>query len=147
MHQELGSGPHHCSSVALIYYPVCLHSYLRPCPPSPSIKHTQTYNTHVCPLTVSTMPSWTLRHMHIYIWLRVCMCPHTLISTPTYSALTTHTYMCSSNGEFSHASFFLPHHSIIVFSSISSCILIFILQSLSRRDKSPRGQVCRSVWH
>lgn len=70
--------------------------------------HTDTLGltyTHVCPLTVSTLPSWTLRQIHTNILLRVCMNPHTLIYTPTYAALTTHTYTCSSNGEFSHASF------------------------------------------
>lgn len=44
MHQRLGREPHHGCSVALIYYPVCLHSYPWPCPASPSI-NTQ---THTC---------------------------------------------------------------------------------------------------
>lgn len=91
-----------------------------PAHPSNTHRHTGAHiYTHVCPLTVSTLPSWTLRHMHTYILLRVCMSPHTLISTPTYAALTTHTYTCSSNGEFSHASFFLSHHSIIVICSLA----------------------------
>lgn len=58
--------------------------------------------THVCPPTVSTLPLWTLRHMRSYI---LCTSPHTLISTLTYAAPTTNTYMCGAKDEFPHASF------------------------------------------
>ena len=145
MHQELGSGPHHCSSVALIYYPVCLHSYLRPRPASTSIKHTQTHlgwhiHTSAHWLSAPCLPGHWDTCMHTYILLCLCTSPHTLISTLTYAALTAHTYTCSSNGEFSHASFsYHPplHHCRLFF---SSCILIFFLQTLSLSHKSPEDK-------
>lgn len=149
MHQELGSGPHHCSSVALIYYPVCLYSYLWPCTASPSIKHTQTHS------------GWHV-HMSAHRLLAPCfyghwdtcgVTVHTLhepshtysISTLTYSMLPQqHTLTCvvqrvNSLMLLFHASLSHRHHCLF-FSSISFCILIFIPQTLSLSHKSPRGQ-------
>ena len=103
MHQELGSGPHHCSSDALIYYPVCLHSYLRPCPPSPSIKHTHRHTTHTsahwlsapclpghwetCIFTYSFTFASALTHLslhpHTLPWQRTLTCVVQMVNSPT----------------------------------------------------------------
>lgn len=144
MHQELGSGPHHCSSVALIYYPVCLYSYLWPCTASPSIKHTQTHS------------GWHI-HMSAHRLLAPCLYGHWDTCVVTYFAwalthLSPHSHMLPQQHKLTcvvqrvnslmllfHVSLSHRHHCLI-FSSISFCILIFILQTLSPSHKSPRGQ-------
>lgn len=112
--------------------------------------HTDTLGltyTHVCPLTVSTLPSWTLS-THTYILLHVCMSPHTLISTPTYAALTTRTYRWVQMVNSPALLFPVTplHHCRLFFSSISSCNLVVILWILSLQSLIPkRTSVYESV--
>ena len=137
MHQGPGSGPHHCSSVALIYYPVCLHSYPRPCPASPSIKRAQTHSgshihtrlpadsQHLAFLVIETRTylhtaSRLHEPSHTYLYAHIC-CPR---STLTCVVQTVNSPML-----------LVPvtplHHCQPFFSSICSRSLIFILRTLS----------------
>lgn len=121
--------------------------------------------THFCPLTVGTLPSWTLRdkdslslscftptytcayeqatntctHM-LHAW-HICSGRHTLISTPTYVALT-HTLMLTVQMGNSPTLVFLSQHSIIVTGPFSSALEVyfFLYSHFLSIDTSPTNK-------
>lgn len=131
MHQGLGRGPHHCSSVALIYYPVCWYSYLWPCPASASVRHTQTHSGW----RIHMSAHWLLApylNGHgdtcIVMYFAWALTPLSLHShmlrrqqTLTCAVQMVNSLMLLFNVSPSHR-----QHRLL-FSSISLCILIHIL--------------------